>query len=69
VGEGRPHIVDRIVSGEVDLLINPPLGKQSQYDDYSMRRAAINHKIPYFTRMSATSAGCDALIALRSRVY
>ncbi len=69
VGEGRPHIVDRIVSGEVDLLINTPLGKQSQYDDYSMRRAAINHKIPYFTTMSATSAACDALIALRSRVY
>ena len=69
VGEGRPHIVDRIVSGKVDLLINTPLGKQSQYDDYSMRRAAISHKVSYFTTMSATSAACDALIALRSRVF
>ena len=69
VGEGRPHIVDRIVSGDVHLLINTPLGKKSQYDDYAMRRAAITHGIPYFTTMSATSAACDALIALRSRSY
>jgi carbamoyl-phosphate synthase large subunit len=69
VGEGRPHIVDGIVSGEVDLLINTPLGKKSQYDDYAMRRAAITHGIPYLTTMSAASAACDALIALRSRVH
>ena len=66
VGEGRPDLVDLIVSGEVDLLINTPLGKRSQYDDYSMRRAAITHNIPYLTTMSATSAACDAIIALRS---
>ena len=69
VGEGRPHIVDQIVSGEVAMLINTPLGKKSQYDDYAMRRAAITHSVPYFTTMSATSAACDALIALRSRTY
>jgi carbamoyl-phosphate synthase large subunit len=67
VGEGRPDIVDGIVSGEVGLLINTPLGKKSQYDDYAMRRAAITHNIPYLTTMSAASAACDALIALRSR--
>jgi carbamoyl-phosphate synthase large subunit len=69
VGEGRPDIVDGIVSGEVGLLINTPLGKKSQYDDYAMRRAAITHRIPYLTTMSAASAACDALIALRSRVH
>jgi carbamoyl-phosphate synthase large subunit len=69
VGEGRPHIVDHIVSGEVRLLINTPLGKKSQFDDYAMRRAAIIHKTPYLTTMSATSAACDALIALRSRTH
>jgi carbamoyl-phosphate synthase large subunit len=69
VGEGRPHIVDHIVSGEVCLLINTPLGKKSQFDDYAMRRAAIIHKTPYLTTMSATSAACDALIALRSRTH
>jgi carbamoyl-phosphate synthase large subunit len=66
VGEGRPDLVDAIVSGEVDLLINTPLGKKSQFDDYAMRRATIAYKIPYLTTMSATSAACDAIIALRS---
>ena len=66
VGEGRPDLADLIVSGEVDLLVNTPLGKRSQYDDYAMRRAAITHKIPYLTTMSATNAACDAIIALRS---
>jgi carbamoyl-phosphate synthase large subunit len=67
VGEGRPNIVDGIVSGEVGLLINTPLGKKSQYDDYAMRRAAITHSVPYLTTMSAANVACDALIALRSR--
>jgi carbamoyl-phosphate synthase large subunit len=66
-GEGRPDIVDLIVSGEIALLINTPLGKQSQYDDYAMRRAAITYGAPYITTMSATSAACDALIALGTR--
>lgn len=69
VGEGRPDIVDGIVSGEVGLLINTPLGKKSQYDDYAMRRAAITHNVPYLTTMSAANAACDALIALKSRPH
>jgi len=67
VGEGRPHIVDLVISGAVDLLINTPLGKKSQADDYALRRAAIAHGVPYCTTLSATSAACDAVIALRSR--
>ncbi len=67
VGEGRPDIVDRIVSGEAGLLINTPLGKKSQYDDYAMRRAAIAYGVPYLTTMSATSAAVDALTAMRTR--
>ena len=67
VGEARPDIVDQIVSGEVALLVNTPLGRKSQYDDYAMRRAAITHRVPYITTMSALSAACDALIGLRGR--
>ncbi len=69
VHEGRPNIVDHIVSGDVRLLINTPLGKASQYDDYAIRRAAIMYKTPYLTTMSATSAACDALIALKNRAH
>jgi carbamoyl-phosphate synthase large subunit len=67
VGEGRPDIVDKIMSGDVQLLVNTPLGKKSQYDDYAMRRAAITCEVPYLTTMSATRAACDALIAMRTR--
>jgi carbamoyl-phosphate synthase large subunit len=69
VGEGRPNIVDKIVSKEVDLLINTPLGKKSTYDDYAMRRAAITYKVPYLTTMSATNAACQALLEMRTRVH
>jgi len=67
VNEARPNLVDHIISGEVALLINTPLGKQSQYDDYATRRAAIQYKVPYITTMSAASAAADAISALRSR--
>jgi carbamoyl-phosphate synthase large subunit len=67
VNEGRPNMVDRIISGEVALLINTPLGKQSQYDDYATRRAAIQYRTPYITTMSAAEAAVDAISALRSR--
>ncbi|NIN72399.1 MAG: carbamoyl-phosphate synthase large subunit [Gemmatimonadetes bacterium] len=67
VHEGRPHIVDHLISGEIDLLINTPLGKHAQFDDYEIRRAAIQRGVPYTTTLSAASALCDAVIALRHR--
>ncbi|MFZ5624873.1 MAG: carbamoyl-phosphate synthase large subunit, partial [Gemmatimonadota bacterium] len=68
VHEGRPNAIDLIVSGEVSLLINTPLGKLTQQDDYLMRRSALQHRVPYTTTMSAAAAACDAIVALRSRV-
>ena len=67
VYEGRPHGVDLIVNGDVQLLINTPFGKHAQQDDYSMRQAAIAHRVPYTTTLSAANAACDAVLALRSR--
>ncbi len=67
VHEGRPNAIDLIVSGEVHLLINTPLGKFTQADDYAIRRTALVHRVPYTTTMSAASAACDAIIALKSR--
>jgi carbamoyl-phosphate synthase large subunit len=67
VYEGRPNAIDLIVSGAVHLLINTPLGKLTQQDDYALRRAALQHRVPYTTTLSAASAACDAVIALRSR--
>ncbi len=67
VHEGRPNAIDLLVSGQIQLLINTPLGKLSQKDDYAIRRAALQHRVPYTTTLSGASAACDAIIALRSR--
>src|SRR3954449_5595245 len=64
---GRPNAIDLLVSGRIQLMINTPLGKLMQQDDYTMRRAALQHRVPYTTTLSAASAACDAIIALRSR--
>ena len=67
VHEGRPHVGDLIVSGQVQLLINTPLGKLTQQDDFLLRRTALQHRVPYTTTISAASAACDAILACRSR--
>ena len=67
VYEGRPNAIDLLVSGQIQLMINTPLGKLTQQDDYAIRRAALQHGVPYTTTLSAASAACDAIIALRSR--
>ena len=67
VYEGRPNAIDLLVSGHIQLLINTPLGKLTQQDDYAIRQAALQHRVPYTTTLSAASAACDAIIALRSR--
>jgi carbamoyl-phosphate synthase large subunit len=67
VHEGRPHIIDLLLSGKIQLLVNTPLGKHAQQDDYMIRRTAIARGIPYTTTLSAASAASDAIIALRSR--
>jgi carbamoyl-phosphate synthase large subunit len=67
VHEGRPNVLDLIVNGEVQLLVNTPLGKHAQRDDYILRQAAIRYRIPYTTTLSAASAASDAILSLRSR--
>jgi carbamoyl-phosphate synthase large subunit len=59
--------MDLIVNGQVQLLINTPLGKRAFRDDYSLRQQAIAHGVPYTTTLSAASAACDAVLSLRSR--
>jgi carbamoyl-phosphate synthase large subunit len=67
VYEGRPNVIDLLVSGRVQLLGNTPPGKLTQQDDYILRQAALQHRVPYTTTMSAASAACDAIDAVRSR--
>ena len=68
VHEGRPHGIDLILNGDVQMLINTPFGKHAQQDDYTLRQAAIAHGVAYTTTMSAASAACDAILSMRSRI-
>ncbi|GHC87170.1 carbamoyl-phosphate synthase large subunit [Novosphingobium pokkalii] len=66
VAEGRPHIVDRIIDGEIALIFNTTEGWQSHKDSQSIRASALNGKIPYFTTATASVAAAEAIEALRS---
>jgi carbamoyl-phosphate synthase large subunit len=65
VAEGRPHIVDRIIDGEIALIFNTTEGWQSLKDSQSIRQAALKAKVPYFTTAAASSATVEAIAALR----
>jgi carbamoyl-phosphate synthase large subunit len=65
VNEGRPHIVDYIKSGKVDLIINTPLGRESFFVERAIRRAAITHLIPCIKTIPGASAAVCGIRALR----
>jgi carbamoyl-phosphate synthase large subunit len=66
VGEGRPHIVDRMINGEVDWIINTPLGSESKQDERAIRRTAIERGLPIMTTLAAARAGIQAIRAMRN---
>jgi carbamoyl-phosphate synthase large subunit len=65
VAQGRPHIVDRIVDGGVQMIFNTTEGWQSLKDSQAIREAAIKYKVPYFTTATASVATANAIGALR----
>ncbi len=67
VAEGRPHIVDRITDGDVQLIFNTTEGWQSLKDSKAIRTSALRAKIASFTTAAASVAAADAIEALRSR--
>jgi carbamoyl-phosphate synthase large subunit len=61
VNEGRPNIVDAIKNGEVQMVINTPLGEESRYDEYSIGWAAIQQKIAFITTLSAAATAVKGI--------
>jgi carbamoyl-phosphate synthase large subunit len=61
--EDRPNIIDVIKNGEIQLVVNTPSGKLSQHDDSYIRKAAIQHKIPYITTTAAALAAARGIAA------
>jgi carbamoyl-phosphate synthase large subunit len=67
VNEGRPNVADQIVNRKIDLVINTPLGRDSFFDDRSVRRAATMAQIPCITTLTGASAAVSAIKALRAQ--
>jgi len=64
--EGRPNIVDALVNGEIQLVINTPRGKIGQADDAYIRTTAIKRKVPYITTLAAAHAAAKGIAAYRA---
>jgi carbamoyl-phosphate synthase large subunit len=67
VNEGRPNVADEIVNRKVDLVINTPLGRESFFDDRTVRRAAMMHEVPCITTLTGAAAAVQAIRALREQ--
>ncbi len=67
VNEGRPNVADEIVNRKVDLVINTPLGRESFFDDRTVRRAAMMHEVPCITTLTGAAAAVSAIKALREQ--
>ena len=67
VNEGRPNIADEIVNRKVDLIVNTPLGRESFFDDRTVRRAAMMHEVPCITTLTGAAAAVSAIRATRQR--
>ncbi len=59
--EGRPNILDMMTNGQIDLIVNSPVGKDSVHDDSYLRKAAIKGKIPYVTTIAAARAAAKGI--------
>ena len=65
--EGRPNIYDFITNGEIDIVINSPVGDESEYDDSYVRKAVIKAKIPYMTTIAAAKATIEGILDAQSK--
>ncbi|MCK6684170.1 MAG: carbamoyl-phosphate synthase large subunit [Thermoanaerobaculia bacterium] len=61
VNEGRPNVVDRMINGEIQLVVNTPLGRDSFFDELAIRRTALERDIPCLTTLSAAAAAVEAI--------
>jgi carbamoyl-phosphate synthase large subunit len=64
--EGRPHIVDAVANGQVQLVLNTTEGAKALSDSKSLRRAALMHKVPYYTTIAGATAAARGIEALRT---
>jgi carbamoyl-phosphate synthase large subunit len=66
VNEGRPHVGDEILNDHIQLVINTPLGRESFFDDRTVRRIAMMHGVPCITTLTGAAATVNAIKAIHS---
>jgi carbamoyl-phosphate synthase large subunit len=66
VNEGRPHVGDEILNNHVQLIINTPLGRESFFDDRTVRRIAMMHGVPCITTLTGAAAAVNAIRAMHT---
>lgn len=66
VGENRPDVVDMIKNGDINLVVNTPLGEDSRFDEYAIGWAAVQQKIPFVTTLSAASSVAEGIARMKS---
>jgi len=66
VNEGRPHVGDEILNNKIHMVINTPLGRESFFDDRTVRRIAMMHGVPCITTLTGAGASVNAIKALHS---
>ncbi len=64
--EGRPNILDHITNGDIQLIINTPVGKDSAEDDSYLRKGAVKHKVTYITTMAGAKASAEGIKAVKN---
>ncbi len=69
VNEGRPNVVDRMRDGEIQLVINTPLGAPSHYDERAIRLVALERHVPLITTLSGATAAVAAIRRIRGRAF
>ena len=67
LAEGRPHVLDMIQNGEIAFIINTPSGKTPRQDEVRIRGAAVSHRIPIMTTLSAAAASIGGIRSLQAK--
>ncbi len=69
VSQGRPHVVDYVKNGEIQMVINTGVGRRSSLDGYHIRRSALRYNIPYTTTIAGSRAISEAISALQKEEW
>jgi hypothetical protein len=63
--EARPHVVDHLINGDIQLVVNTPMGPDAHREDAEIRRVAVAHRVPCITTLSGALAAAEGIAALK----